>query len=76
MKRKQTKKVPDRASLQPLSALERYTIDEAAAYLRMSRVTIYKHVSLGDLKVIKDGGRTYVPGSEIVRRSTLASPTA
>lgn len=50
---------------------QRYSIDEASALLRQSRSQTYKQIESGDLSVIKDGRRTYVPGSEIVRRSQV-----
>jgi excisionase family DNA binding protein len=56
-----------------LDEKQRYTIPEAIEYLRTSRVSIYKLISTGELRVIKMGKRTYVPGSEIVRHSSLPS---
>lgn len=52
-----------------LDPLQRYTVEEAIAYLRSSRRTIYRDIGDGRLTIIKEGRRTYVPGSEIVRRS-------
>lgn len=57
--------------LPPVDPNQRYGIDEANAYLRQSRAKTYNDIAAGALKVIKDGKRTYIPGSEIVRRSTL-----
>lgn len=64
-----------RAPLAPLDPLQRYTVEEAIAYLRSSRRTIYADISEGRLGIIKEGARTYVPGSEIVRRSALPDET-
>lgn len=60
-------------SLPPVDVLQRYEIHEASAYLRQSRARTYKQIKSGELRVIKDGKRTYIPGSEIVRKSALPS---
>lgn len=57
--------------LAPLDSQQRYTIPESGAYLRCSRAHIYKLIARGDLRVLKEGKRVYVPGTEIARRSTL-----
>lgn len=57
------------ATLPPLDPQQRYEIPEACRYLRQSRAKTYQDVKAGRLRVIKDGARTYVPGSEIARRS-------
>ncbi len=54
-----------------IDPLQRYSIPETNAFLRQSNARTYKQIKIGELRVIKDGDRTYVPGSEIVRRSTL-----
>lgn len=51
----------------------RYTIPEASLLLRQSRAKTYIDIRNGNLRVIRDGKRVYIPGSEIVRRSTLAA---
>jgi hypothetical protein len=56
-----------------LDPLQRYTVPEANAYLRQSNARTYQQIKAGELRVIKDGGRTYVPGSEIARRSALST---
>jgi hypothetical protein len=61
-------------TLQPLPPLEpqrRYTINAASGLLSQSRAKTYLDIRAGKLAVIKDGRRTYIPGSEIIRRSTL-----
>ena len=55
----------------PLEPHRRYIIPEAAALLRQSESSTFRQIRTGDLRVIRDGGRTYIPGSEIIRRSTL-----
>lgn len=55
----------------PLEEKRRYIIPEAAALLRQAQSTTYLQIRSGALRVIREGGRTYVPGSEIIRRSTL-----
>ncbi len=59
------------ASLPPLDANQRYSLEEGIAYLRESRSRLYEKIASGELKVIKDGRRTYIPGTELVRLSTL-----
>jgi excisionase family DNA binding protein len=55
-----------------LDIRQRYTIDEACCYLRVSRATIYHAIAAGTLPTIKDGRRTFVPGQAIADRSMLA----
>jgi hypothetical protein len=50
---------------------QRYEIPEASAYLRQSVAKTYVDIKGGKLKIIKDGSRAFVPGVEIIRRSTL-----
>jgi excisionase family DNA binding protein len=59
-------------SLPPLDVAQRYSTREACAYLRTSNATLYNLIAAGELRVIREGKRTYVPGTEIARRSTLA----
>jgi hypothetical protein len=56
-----------------LDARQRYTIPETNAFLRQSRAKTYQDISSGSLAVIRDGRRVYIPGSEIIRRSSLKS---
>lgn len=56
-------------TLPPLDAAQRYTIDEACTYLRTSRARLYAKVRAGELRVIKDGRRSYVPGTELISQS-------
>jgi hypothetical protein len=60
-----------RPVLPPLDAAQRYTIEEAIAYLRSSRATLFDDIREGRLATIKEGKRRFVPGSEIARRSRL-----
>ena len=57
--------------LLPLDANQRYTIPESAQYLRVSRAYVYQLLARGELLSITDGKRRYIPGSQIIRRSTL-----
>jgi hypothetical protein len=50
---------------------QRYPIAESSAILRQSIAKTYTDIKRGDLRIIKDGARTYIPGSELIRRSTL-----
>jgi len=54
-----------------LDPLQRYSIPEANALLRQSNARTYQQIKAGELRTIRDGGRTYIPGSEIARRSML-----
>jgi len=58
--------------LQQLDPNQRYSIEEATALLRTSRARLYEKVKLGEIVLIKDGRRTYVPGSEILRISSVS----
>lgn len=58
-------------SLPPIDPNQRYPLDESNLYLRQSRAKTYKDITAGLIKVIKDGKRVYIPGSELIRRSTL-----
>ncbi len=60
-----------------LDPLQRYSVPEANALLRQSNARTYEQIKAGQLRVIRIGGRTYVPGSEIARLSALpATETA
>lgn len=59
------------ADLGPLDANQRYTIPETSAYLRQSRARTYEQIKSGDLPVIKDARRTYIPGSAIIQKSRV-----
>ena len=59
--------------LAPLDLLQRYSIPETNAYLRQSRAKTYKDIKAGKLPIIKDGRRTYIPGTAIAARSSIAA---
>jgi hypothetical protein len=59
-------------TLPPIDPNRRYPIEQANQYLAQSRAKTYNDIAAGSLKVIKDGKRVYIPGSEIIRRSTLS----
>ncbi len=61
-----------RHNLPALDPAQRYAIPEGSEYLRTSRANLYKKISRGEIRVIKDGARTYIPGTEIARLSALA----
>lgn len=61
----------NQTSLPPLDEKQRYTIPEASEYLRQSRAKTYVDMRAGRLPFIKDGRRTYIPGSVIAARSRL-----
>lgn len=58
--------------LPPLDPGQRYTPEEAAVYLRMSRKRVFDDIREGRLKSLKEGKRRYIPGTEIARRSSLS----
>lgn len=59
-----------------LDPAQRYSILESLALLRTSRKTLYQLIGRGELRVIKQGRRTYVPGSEIARLSQAPASAA
>jgi len=61
--------------LAPLDPLRRYSIEQARAYLGISRKTLYADIKDDLIVTIKERKRRFVPGSEIVRRSQ-APPAA
>jgi prophage regulatory protein len=63
------KKSPERQTLPPVDVAQRYTIKEATFYLRISHASIYKEINAGRIRILKQGKRTFVPGSEIARLS-------
>jgi hypothetical protein len=65
------KKAAGEQTLPPVDVAQRYTIKEATVYLRISHASIYKEINARRLRVVKQGKRTFVPGSEIARLSRL-----
>lgn len=59
----------------PFDPLLRYTVDEASAYLKTSRDTIYKLLHSQDLEGIKEAGRTFITGRSIAKRCAPTEPT-
>lgn len=59
-----------------LDPLQRYSVPEANALLRQSNARTYEQIKDGQLRVIRIGGRTYIPGSEIARLSALPAVEA
>jgi len=70
--RKRPSRKLDPHKLPPVDVNQRYTVDEAGAYLRKSRTSIYDDIAAGRLRIIKEGARTFVPGSEIAGRCRLS----
>jgi excisionase family DNA binding protein len=60
-----------RPALPPVDSGQRYSPEEAADYLRSSRWSVFKDLKEGRLRAIREGRRTFIPGTEIIRRSTL-----
>ena len=44
-----------------------FSVDEAAAHLRISRSLLYKFISYNAIRPVKLGGRTIISGAEISR---------
>jgi excisionase family DNA binding protein len=66
---------PQANSIPPFDSQLRYTVSEAAAYLKTSRMTIYKLLHSGDLEGIKEGCRTFIAGRSIAARCAPSEPT-
>lgn len=49
----------------------RYPVDQGFRLLGVSRSHGYSKIARGELRVIRDGRRVFIPGTEIVRLSTL-----
>jgi hypothetical protein len=68
-----SKKLP--APTAPLDVNQRYSVAEALAYLRTSRKSFYDKLA-PSIAFIREGTRTFVPGSEIARLSRPDSKAA
>jgi len=62
--------------LPPIDQNQRYTIPEAAEYLRCSQAYVYQKIASGKVQTLKDGRRTYIHGSELIRVSGAADVAA
>jgi hypothetical protein len=51
----------------------RYSVDTAAQFLNQSRAKLYIDIREGRLAVIREGRRTFVPGTEIARRCSISA---
>lgn len=70
-----TRKIEKTNTVRALPSVDpnrRYPVAVALEYLSISNGKFYEQLKAGDICVIKDGGRTFVPGSEIIRKSTLS----
>ena len=65
-----------RPVLPALDSAQRYSVEEAIAYLRSSRKTVFDDIREGRLASIKEAKRRFIPGSEIARRSRLPATAA
>lgn len=45
----------------------RYSIDEAAALLGVSRIHLYNRINRGELKIVRDGARVFIAHKELYR---------
>ncbi|MCH9694782.1 MAG: helix-turn-helix domain-containing protein [Gammaproteobacteria bacterium] len=66
---KATDKATDIVELPPIDCNQRYTINEAAIYLRQSISKTYEDAKKGTLGTFRDGRRRYVPGTALLARS-------
>jgi hypothetical protein len=55
---------------------QRYSLAEANAVLRQSPAKTFNDIKGGRIRVLRDGKRTYIPGSELIRLSTLPGVVA
>jgi excisionase family DNA binding protein len=60
--------------LPPFNPQLRYTLSEAAGYLKTSLPTIYKLLHSGDLEGLKEGCRTFITGRSIAARCAPPEP--
>lgn len=49
----------------------RYEIPAATSFLGYSRAKLYQQIAAGEIRVIRDGRRVYVPGTEIARKCAV-----
>ena len=61
--------------LPPIDPLQRYTLDEVAAYLRISRARVYQHINAGRLATVRDGARQYCTGRALADMSATSAPS-
>lgn len=54
----------------------RYDIREGSEILAQSVAKTYIDIKAGKIQVIRDGGRTYIPGSELIRLASLPPAAA
>lgn len=66
-------KTNERSALPEFDPRLRYPVELAAAFLHASRAHVFKRIKAGEIRVIRDGRRCYVPGSEIARLSSVSS---
>ena len=57
-----------RPTLAPFNPHLRYRVPVAAEYLDQSESQTWNDIRAGKLAVIREGARTFVPGSEIAKR--------
>jgi len=62
--------------LPPVDEAQRYTLLEAARYLRVSLRGLYRLIGAGEIVTFTSGRRRFVPGSEIARLSRAPQATA
>ena len=62
-------------TLPPLDLRQRYTIEEACAYLRCSRARLYQHIGAARLETVQDGRRTYITGRVIAEFTERNTPS-
>jgi hypothetical protein len=49
----------------------RFDIPNAVNLLGYSRAKLYQEIKSGSIRIIRDGRRVFIPGSEIARKSSL-----
>jgi excisionase family DNA binding protein len=58
---------PTRTSTPPDSRPDAWRVNDALRQLSISRATLYKLIGSGEIRLVKIGGRSLIPDSEIRR---------
>lgn len=69
LKSRTRKKLPTTALPAPpsnIDPVQRYSLRESAATLRISMPALYVRMAEGRVNVVRDGGRTFILGSELI----------
>ena len=70
------KKAADKGTLAPVDVTERYTIQEATFYLRISHVSIYEEINALRLRVLKHRGTESLEKYMLAYQASIADRTS